>query len=293
MFKRRYYKGVCLLCALVFMLVGCADSLDTDPSGDTVPYSNGEGEVIEFFVAEYHVASQEVADLRMAQVNRLLLEQGITTQVRMKVMPSSKYTEAEIRKVDVFHTGINPVYAQMAGRNELSDLTLAINSFPDLKAMTPEDGWRQATVDGRIYAIPLVAGKVEPLDCVKQTSIAIRKDVVEDLDEMLPSTPEELIVLAQKAKAAGKPYIIARYGRGLPILRAFHRTYVQWPFYVDDDGLFLISADGSVTPYIGSDVFTQDMVYLSQMWEEGLLVDYNFANPYVGEPLAEKWGFGV
>ena len=283
-------KNICrtllyLMCFGLILLIGCAGPADgalpSDSAIDPIPSlrtnsATPEG-AISFFVYESFVTSQELADSRMADVNALLRQHGITTPVALKRYSTAQRMDETTSKV-VVHRLDAAWYRNFVEQGLLADLTDAINAFPDFKALWPDATWREVTIGGRIYGLPLILEEINQEDCALASSVLLRKDILEELQLPIPTMPEELIEASIKARDAGLPYRIAYHSNSDMPLYAFHRTYSEWPFYVDLDGLLIYWPDGSVTPYPGSDICAKDTTYRKMLLEEGLLLNTSLYN---------------
>lgn len=143
------------------------------------------------------------------------------------------------------------------------DLTERLPLYPGLAAMHPEAVWNAWKEDGKDYFVPLDDGG--RLGVGWESSFLVRRDILKALDALPPTSYEELIALAVRAKEQGLDYQIA-YSMFHPPY-ALHRTYDEWPFFVDENSLFLTWQDGTSELYFETEIFERDRGLLG--WLQG------------------------
>ena len=128
--------------------------------------------------------------------------------------------------------------------------------------------WLSAHLDGAIYGIPLTR-KNSITECAHHSGMYIRTDILDKLGLPIPKTLEDLVAASLAARNAKLDYQIAYEYTNPPY--ALHRTYKEWPFYVDTESMLLYDNQGKVAAYPGSDTYYHDALTLSSMNKQGIL----------------------
>lgn len=129
--------------------------------------------------------------------------------------------------------------------------------------------------------------------------LGIRKDLLRKFDLEEPTTLEELIATMEvfRENWEGKTaYMWEQNPHNAPVW--LHRTYASWPFYVGNNGLFMVDQEGGVSAYIESEEFKQDAAVYRDFYQRGwihpdvlsLPNDYYTAEMEAGNALL---GFGL
>lgn len=183
---------------------------------------------------------------------------------------------------DVAFVGDPAMVRRFAGEGLVADLTSALPNYPGLVAIQSTAVWQGWKIDGRDYAVPLM--DVDWLDVGWESSFLINQDVLSALGAQPPATVDEFIDLSARAKSAGLDSQIAYFAQYPPY--ALHRTYEEWPFFVDEDSLFLTWESGETELYFESDIFQRDMALLGQLNDAGImryLYDWDQVNSFQGQ----------
>lgn len=173
--------------------------------------------------------------------------------------------KADIPENDLILFGDYSLMAEMNEQGYLADLSAYPELSPALYEQLPQAALSSVQIDGALVAYPLLGSEgVDP----RPTSVYLRKDVLDALGAEPPENPDELLELCILARDAGLPcdFVVSNYAPG-----AFHRTYPEWPFFVDTDETVLITSDGEVQPYVDSEIFHRDMEMYARFREEGVL----------------------
>lgn len=97
---------------------------------------------------------------------------------------------------------------------------------------------------------------------------------------------EGLVAASLAAKDAKLDYQIAYEYTTPPY--ALHRTYKEWPFYVDTESMLLYDNQGKVAAYPGSDAYYHDALTLSSMNEQGILRVFQSSDEQYSA-LTKRW----
>ena len=186
--------------------------------------------------------------------NKQLSRKGIPFRLKLRVVPHDQYFEQMMSAADIdliLSDRVSALYA--FGQGRIADLEPLLPDFAALRETVPAAAWAEFSRSGAQVAYPLTNSAS---DGGWETGVLIRRDILSALGASDPQTPEELLALCLKAKEAGQDYRLAVPMSVAPY--AFHRTYDEWPFYVDGDSLLLYHPDGAVDLYADSSVFTRD-----------------------------------
>lgn len=193
---------------------------------------------------------QENVDAANMQLSR----KGIPFRLTLRVVPYNQYYEQMMTAPDVDLILADRVSALYAfGQGRIVDMAPLLSDFAALRETAPTEAWAEFARSGAQVAYPLTN---RASDGGWETGVLIRRDILTALGAQDPQTPEELLALCLKAKEAGQDYRLAILMSVAPY--AFHRTYDEWPFYVDSDSLLLYHPEGAVDLYADSSVFTRD-----------------------------------
>ena len=296
--------GKTILCSLlicVLLLCACTSSppISSDTENTSLPAPNvNEPTTVRLlaYSGNGYAYTQTRADDITEAVNAKLAENGHPVRLFMDVKPyedmhwmnvyGAPFTD-EAKAYDLFfeHCSRLTQLQSLVALGDVCDLTDYHLSNKALADVTPENAWREVAVDGRIYAFPLVNHIAS--EGVWDSGILIRSDIIRELGIAMPESPEELLEAAKMAKERGLDYQLA-YDQRMPPY-AFHRTYEEWPFFVDTQSLFLMTSDGmKLNSYPHSDIFVKDATLLRAFYEERLLRLLRWDQ--VGEDEA-KWDF--
>ena len=98
----------------------------------------------------------------------------------------------------------------------------------------------------------------------------MRGDVMRENNIAAPTTVDELLQATVQISAAMGGAQVRLLDEAIPPY-ALHRTYENWPFFVDGQSLFLVDEAGKVSAYPGSDVFNKDAEFFGALAEQNLL----------------------
>ena len=231
------------------------------------------------FSGNGYAYTQTRADDISEAVNAKLAENGYPVRLSMDVKPyvdmrrtdeyGAPFTD-EAKAYDLFFEHCSgPMQLQsLVALGDVCDLTDYLLDNEALAGITPKDAWREVSVGGRIYAFPLMT--IGHMEGVFESSVLIRSDIIRELGIAMPGSPDELLEAAKMARERGLDCQLA-YDQSTPPY-AFHRTYEEWPFFVDAQSLFLMTPDGKeLNSYPHSDIFVKDATLLRAFYEERLL----------------------
>jgi len=199
--------------------------------------------------------------------NVQLSRKGIPFRLQLRVVPHDQYYEQMMSAADVdliLSDRVSALYA--FGQGRVADLAPLLTDFAALRETAPAEAWAEFARSGAQVAYPLTNSAS---DGGWETGVLIRRDILTALGASDPQTPEELLALCLKAKEAGQDYRLAVHMAVAPY--AFHRTYDEWPFYVDTDSLLLYRPDGAVDLYADTSVFTRDAGLLREFFAKKVL----------------------
>ncbi len=222
-----------------------------------------DAEVITFPTVSSSIISQQVMQRRLQAVNLLLMARGIPAKISIDVQEGrATDSSTDIRYLEPTQ------YRTLAAAGNLVDITGVLEESRGLKEINSHMVWRSAAVDGKVFGIPLTR-QYDEADCASYTGFYVRTDVLEALKLPLPTNMDGLVSVALQAKEAGLSHKFAYMITNPPY--ALHRTYEQWPFYVDTESLLIYDSKGGVSIYLGSDIYRNDQRILSDIFTRGLL----------------------
>jgi hypothetical protein len=214
-------------------------------------------------------------------INALLEREGTALRLKLECAPWHPYSDEGARALadasgevfDLLISEYEGVQDLLIEQNAVADLTQAYIDFPNLYNVNPAQVWSEVAVDGKLYCFPLV----EDYYGINafETTLQLRRDTLKAVGEE-PTDAEQLFSAALAAKALANtqdmdiPYKLYMSLQTPPY--AFHRTYDEWPFYVDKQSMFVYYKDGSMEPYVGSSVFERDMGLYAQWRSEDMLM---------------------
>ncbi len=166
--KKKRVAALALACVLgVSTLAGCGQK---ESNGDTANTDNGgaaatelgdeaSGEVVTLKWIQVGNGMPSNYDAWLAQINPYL-EEKIGVNVEMEIVPWGDWDNRRSviansgEAFDILFTD-QTRYNSEVGTGVFMDITdLVKEASPDLYAMIPEDYWKAASVDGRVYAVP-------------------------------------------------------------------------------------------------------------------------------------------
>ncbi len=161
-----------------------------------------------------------------------------------------------------------------AGRGALTPLNDLLDEYgQDIKKHTEEFQWNCASVDGKIYSIP-VNWKPLTTSINNSGNIGSRGDLLQKYGLSVPTTLEEYADTAAKLQKkvkdeTGETWYCWRKldFADIDIWRAFD----TFPFYVDEAQIFYVTEQGDVKAWFETDEFKKQAVFMRQMYKNGLL----------------------
>ncbi len=225
----------------------------------------------------------------MAETNKFLRQRSLPIVLDSKLFVPQNQAE-------VFETFTNSVentimvfganqYATLAATGGAADITEHVKQFDKLYATYQPNDWKSAAYNGRIYGLPLLNRELTPRQIQIGTSLVVRQDVLDQLGAPPPKTPQELVDMLDKVKAAGHNPIVA-YSPNAPAY-ALHRAYDEWPFFVSQDSMFVYDHSTEVKPYLGSAVFDKDSAILRQINAQNRLMMLRTTKEF--DDFEQKW----
>lgn len=280
----------CILCAIALSAVAlfaCAPGGEAPPApaptgGYEEPEAVAPGKVVLAMEdAGFAVESREIS----AAVNELLEKKGVPLELEIVTRRMHTYNTPDgvvYGLYDMLTAGLGPhadlflfaydraFHEDNARRGYILALDGLIAPESSLYRLNPERVWDESRVDGSIVSFPLLWD----YDGIyaDQPLLAVRESVLELLGLPFPETPEEYLSLAVAARDHPDDLpasLLAKWKATPPYF--LHRADPAWPFIVDPESRFIFYEDGTVEPYIDSEVFERDRLFMSTLWAEGLL----------------------
>ena len=153
--------------------------------------------------------------------------------------------QAIVEQCDIFFenpsTSSISQFSTLVDNGIIADLTDILLENGNVAGLLTEAAWKEGTLDGRIYAIPLsstVEGYDKENEGVWESGFLVDRSVITALKVPMPTTPDELLEVCKLAKSKGLPCDLVVLPGQVPWL--FHRSYDEWPFYVDRIGFYVI-----------------------------------------------------
>ena len=177
----------------------------------------------------------------------------------------------EFELIHIMEDGVpTSLYVARDGLAPLGDVIK--NYAPKLIDLFEPVLWECATVGGEIYSIPAywrdASGDGEG-------TIGIRVDKFEEFGLPIPKTPDEALeVLPRlnelwKAQDGMDRYVFEHSPSRSPV--ALHRSQDAWPYYVTQDGVFVVWQSGEAGLFFETDEFRQDAEFMRKLNDLGLL----------------------
>ncbi len=192
---------------------------------------------------------------------------------------------------EMIHTMDNniPNTSGLVAKNAIVPLDDLLAEYaPKLKQMIPDWAWSQASISGKIYAIPAMWIEMANVD----GWITMRKDLLDKYDLKQPTTIDEVLdVSAQLQKNLGKKwYMVCQVQQ---LLYSFERTYDTYPFFVkQNEELAVIYNDGKVGSWLESPEFKKDCEYMRKAYTMGLInPDFLSIKPDQASQITNKGEF--
>ena len=295
-------KLTCKVCALMLaiFLAACSGPPPADTAQPPPPPAN-DFELVTFALYRGNGFASDTAQMHRIEtlMNQLLIENGHPVQIDIQVIDWVKEAvvassvqsgfpfREEITAYDLFFESIanETQLGRLASSGMIADMTDLLMQHDALYAINPVASWREVMLDDRIYAFPTIA--IGDSQGVWDSGMLIRSDIVNQLGASMPQTPEELLDLALLAKEQDLPYQVVCDDQTPPY--AFHRTYDEWPFFVDAHSLLLLTPDGEPTSYPHSRVYENDVALKTKFRESGVLRIPLTTEEYYG--AEDTWDF--
>ena len=276
---------VAAILVMSFLLAGCAADNAAPKAAENPDVSAAVADVQEDDVVTVKWLGQFTALKNPRQneilklLNERLLSDGCYIAVDMKFETMAEYdsiikTQYAAASFDYdlvsvfFEYGWNLSDMAGAGMIKALDGYAEIAQLAGLDVIKPQYLWDAAYVDGYCYGVPMpdFSGQNS-----HTTRILMRGDVMRENNIPVPTTVDELLQVTAQISAAMGGAQVRLLDYALPPY-ALHRTYENWPFFVDGQSLFLVDESGTVSAYPGSDVFYKDSEFFGALAEQNLLV---------------------
>lgn len=266
-------KFLCLLlaaCLLLFSLCGFA------LSEEIVETVDEDVEIVRWLVdiAEPMLQEDTIHDVlaavndklaRLAQPLRLEL---LTYTATDGIFHYSKYVREQfasgLMEADLVNMPGDAGLFSYASQGYLEDLTPYLNQYPVVYSVAGETTWKLATIGQSIFGIPTDAIRANISDVVSLPSSEWAEGP-EDAQELLNW-------IALRHEEDGSVLLGNAFAGTVNPAHFLHRTYAEWPFYVDMDGLFYYDSQGNLSSYIESPAYFQDSSWMSAFYDTGAVV---------------------
>jgi putative aldouronate transport system substrate-binding protein len=215
------------------------------------------------------------ADIVVAAINEKLMKDGQNLELQIIYIPWDVWDQktnlmlATGEEFELMHVMEDRHgFTDYAGKGGVVAIDEYIDKYgPALKKVIPETVWNSAKVDGKITTIPafMVSATGD------RGSWTIRKDLLEENNLDMPTTPAELLdaaeIIQKNWKGDSKCYIPIRATEQSFYL---HRSYDSFPFRVFEK-LIRINQDGKVTSWVETEEFKKDCAFYREAFTRGLI----------------------
>lgn len=210
-------------------------------------------------------------------ISKKMQADGVNVELILKYIPWDAWDQkvnlmfSTGEEFDLFHTRDNrfPNTSSLAGRGAIVPLDTLLDQYgPVIKKEVPDFAWKQATIQGKIYAIPAVWIELSNT----MGWISVRKDLLDKNGLKIPATPDELIEVAEALQKSIPEKTYCTVHSLQSIMAFLHRTFESYPFFVKQgEELVMIGQDGSVKSWIESDEFKKQCEFFRKLYTKGLI----------------------
>lgn len=214
-------------------------------------------------------------DAVVAAINAKLQEDGLNLTYEPTYIPWDVWdqktnlmmsTGEEFELVAIMHDVKSPnVLVGNGGIVPIGDLL--DEHGQDLKAAMPDWIWESAVVNGDIHYVPNFWADT----AFNGGMVTMRKDLVESNNLSAPRSPAELLDTAEAIKQNWPEEDKSVYIKMLNEPAYYlHNTYDTFPFTVVDN-VIRVDQDGAVSSWLESEEFKQDVDFMREAYERGLV----------------------
>ena len=216
---------------------------------------------------DYKAAVERVSDI-LSQVNPRLEDVGMQLSIELRQVVLYEMDTMYLREfrmkddiVGALNSGewfdLISVPANMVTVTELIDLglikeiSLDIESYSNLRRAIDKNRLSSTYYKNGLYGVPTGYDAEKGL---KKNYLAVNREALDAMGISELKTTADILEAAAQARLQSLPHDVYYEREAL----AFWRDYPQFPFKVSEDKLFIFHHDGSIEPYIDSDIFWQD-----------------------------------
>ncbi|MCD6397655.1 MAG: extracellular solute-binding protein [Spirochaetaceae bacterium] len=219
---------------------------------------------------------EQEADIVQAEINRRLMEDGQNLELELVYIPWDVWdqktnlmltTGEEFELMHVMEDRHG--FADYAGKGAIVSIDEYIDEYgPALKKVIPGWVWDTARIDGKITMIPAYRQSAT----TDRYYWTIRKDLLEENNLSIPTTPAELLdaaeIIKKNWKGDGEIYVPIRSNTDAFFF--LHRSYDSFPFTVFQK-LVRIDQDGKVSSWVETEEFKKDSEFFRDAFNRGLI----------------------
>ncbi len=219
---------------------------------------------------------EQEADIVQAEINRRLMEDGQNLELELVYIAWDVWdqktnlmltTGEEFELMHVMEDRHG--FADYAGKGAIVSIDEYIDEYgPALKKVIPDWVWDTARIDGKITMIP--AYRLSATG--DRQGWTIRKDLLEENNLSIPTTPAELLdaaeIIKKNWKGDGEIYVPIRSNTDAFFF--LHRSYDSFPFTVFQK-LVRIDQDGKVSSWVETEEFKKDCEFFRDAFNRGLI----------------------
>ena len=195
----------------------------------------------------------ELRQVRLIDEDELLSRRYVMKDDIIRMLTSSEW-------IDLISVPANFVpVTELIDLGLIKEISLDIERYPNLREALDPKSLSLTYYKNGLYGVP--AGYDTEMD-LKRNYLGVNRETWETLGLTGIGTTAELLETSAQARLRLLPHEV--YHGNDPL--AYRRDYPQFPFKISEDKFFIYHHDGSVEPYVDSDIFWQDFALAQSIW---------------------------
>lgn len=276
--------SIALLVLFVISVTGCTKQGSTN---ETVSQSTSQAisdtdatvaETTEPYLVTYYVPGAENPDdkLVFSEISKKMKADGLNLEFERRYITWDQYwTKIPVMIVsgeafDLFTLAIDALwFTKVYADGGLADITQYLDEDgPALKKYIPQWQWEDATIDGKVVAIPAYWVNSTPDMCMA------RLDILRQYGMEVAKTPEEMLDQLTEIKKSWKgpgKLILPTRTDVVAFQSSLHRACDDWPFLVKEYDLIYLNDNGTVMNWVETDAFKKESDFYREAARRDLL----------------------